>query len=413
MSDPRPTLLVTSNHTITSLWKELSQNYDLCIVGQQAGLAQELGIEGAFPLIKYVTPDINETAINAAYKLSAKLFDAQTSASLASEIEEWIGGDVPEQLTADKMCQWWPAMVGEHVRQEASLIEAMGALMNDRKVVGCLVHEDVTPDMRVMVSYCKTKGVPTIHVPHANCFYMGKQWDIHTESISDYIAASGAYAKDFYARWGHNDTRIRITGSPELDSWYSNNTPSKTEARKVLGIGEADFVIIYASSWGQLTSLRGEFEDEFAHSLKEILATAKEMKATLVVRVHMGEVRGQEEMYLNAMKEAGVNGCATRSFNEYVLRAGDVLVAHGPSNTCTQAAIIGLPSCYFPTQDFEFPFGPIRVDGNLSEAIYSARDKDKNYWNAFAKAMNDPHDCFENGSACERAVDFVREICRD
>ncbi len=413
MSNPRPTLLITSNHTITPLWEGLSKNYDLCIVGQQAGLAQELGIEGAFPLAKYVTPDINETAINAAYKLSAKLFDAQISTSLASEIEEWIGQDAPEQLKADKVAQWWPAMVGEHIRQEASLIEAMGAAMKEHKVVGCLVHEDVTPDMRTMILYCKTKGVPTIHVPHANTFYVGKEWDIHTESISDYITASGNYAKQFYVKWGYDSNHIRCTGMPQLDSWYTNNSPSRIEVRKVLGIDDKDFVIIYATSWGQLTSLRGEFDNEFTRNLKRVLDTTKEMKATLVIKMHPGEGRGQEEMYMNGIKEAGVNGCVTRSYNEYVLRAGDVLCAHSPSNICTQASIIGLPSFYIPTEDFSFPIdGPIACNNNMSECIKDSISRPKSDWDNFAKQMNAVHGDLDNGNSSERICEFVGEICQ-
>lgn len=411
----RPALLITSNHIMTPLWESLSEHYDLCIVGQQAGLAVDLEIKGAVPIQKYATADANETAINAAYKLSAKLFDNHTSASLGQEIEKWVGDDCPPQLRADPIRQWWPAMVGEHVRQQVGLIELLKNTMREHKIVGCLVHEDVMPDMRAMVLFCKTRGIPTIHVPHANCFYTGEQWDIHTESICDYIAASGAYAKDFYMRWGYDGEHIQLVGAPQLDSWYSNHAPTKEEARKVLGIGENDFVIIYASSWGQLTSARGGFESEFAGSFERVLDAASKLKATLVVKMHPGEARGQEDGYLSGLKQAGINGCVTRTYNEYVLRAGNVLIAHGPSNICVQAAIVNLPSCYFPTEGFDFPVigGPIWIDVALLNTMEYIQGLGKSYWDAFAKQMNDVHDCFSNGSACDRAIEFVRRICHD
>ena len=402
----RPTLLITSNHTIQPLWVGLSEFYDLCIVGQQAPLATDMGLEGAFPLVKYVNPDIQEAAINESYRVAAKLHEPEMSGSLVERVS-----GASEQLQRDKVGRWWPAFAGERVRQIAMLIGMIEGLIAERQVAGCIVHEDVTPEMRAMVMFCKARGIPTIHIPHANCFYVGEKWDIHTESIADYIAASGTHAKEFYEKWGYKGA-AKIVGSPQMDKWYGVG-PTRKESREVLGIGENDFVIIFATSWWQLTSARSRFDVEYNESLQQMLKAAKEMKATLVIKMHPGESQGKENFYVEQMKASGVNGCVTHSYNEYVLRAGDVLISHGPSNICVEAAILGLPCGYFPTEDFGFDGGPIAIDGQMDVvgAIETTGRVVAGKWDSFAHRMNDVHDSLDAGTARERTVDFIREVC--
>jgi len=241
---------------------------------------------------------------------------------------------------------------------------------------------------------------------------VGDDWDIHTESISDYIAASGNYSANWYADRGFPRERIKITGMPQWDVGYSINLPSRSEARRVLGVEEDAFLLIYASTWGQLTSLRGGFENEYEHSMREVIEATQELGATLCVKMHPGEAANQEQIYLQIIKDNKVSGFVTRGFNEYVLRAGDILVSHSPSNICCQAAAIGLRSCYFPTEGFEFPFpGPVRVAGtSLTHAIKITQslDWDKT-WEIFARETNDAHPI---GNACERIVEFVRSVCQ-
>ena len=217
--------------------------------------------------------------------------------------------------------------------------------------------------------------------------------------------------RDWYTKWGYDPDRIRITGVPQLDTWYGDNPPSRKEARGVLGIDDDAFLLVYATSWAQLTSSRGGFEDELNDSLRQAYEAARELNAVLCVKMHPGEMQNQEQVYLNAMKDYGITGFVTRQYNEYVLRAADVMLAHGPSNICTAAAIVGLPCAYIPTEDYEFPFpGPVKVGNSATHALRIAMmlDKDKT-WDIFAKTQNDAHPL---GNAKERIVEFVREICQ-
>ena len=100
----------------------------------------------------------------------------------------------------------------------------------------------------------------------------------------------------------------------------------------------------------------------------------------------------------------------TRHYNEYALRAGDVLVSHGPSNICLQSAIIGLPSVYIPTEGHEFPFGVVRYNGDMIEAIRQAQGTPKEEWDRFAHTMNCAH---PEGGAAKRVAEFVKETIGD
>lgn len=398
---------MTAHRNLQHLWPGLNETFSLVLIGQpqEAAIAQDMGID-ASPIGKFVDADVNETATNKAYEFSSRLYNDPLYYWMSSKINNSSG-----YVTPGRLKQWWPAMVGEHIRQQTTMIETLKKVFAEFKPSGCIVHEDVTPDMRALVMFCKARGVPTIHVPHATCFYTGEEWDIHTESISDWIAASGTYSADFYNRWGFPAERITMTGAPQLDSWYIPNPLSRAEARLVLGVKLDDFLMIYATSWGQLTSSRGGFDDEHQRNFDMICNAALELKATLCIKMHPGEAPNQEQMYNEQLHKRGINGFITRAYNEYVLRAGDVMVAHGPSNIGVSSAIIGLPTAYIPTEGFGFPPGPIAVSDSVVEAVAEARTKTKDYWDDFAKQMNEPHNDFENGSACERIVKFVKEVC--
>ena len=435
----RPVIVMSGGWTTQGLWQPLSEHYDICLAHpQMSQQLADMGLPG-FGLQKYGNAEIQETAINVAYEMADKVRHGMGSVN--GVVSEAFGGDVPENLQPEYTNKWWPSMVGEHLRNEAIIVQMLEALVNERKVVGCLVHEDVTPDARTIVLWCKSHGVPTIHVPHANCFYTGDGWDIHTESISDYIAASGEHEREFYTHWEYSkwsqDGRIRLCGVPQLDGWChpEDNKPSRWEARRVLGIilRDADgnpikdvngeeiidmdsFLLIYASSWEQLTNTTGGFAGQMEESLRQAFEAAKELGAILCIKMHPGEAQGTEQVYLNALQQYAIPGFVTRQFNEYVIMAATegkgALLSHGPSNICISAAMVGVPSAYMAVDDFQFPFpGPIAVHpgGNATHAIKMAMQLDKSKtWDLFSKNCND---AWPNGNAKERIVEFVREVC--
>ena len=415
MEEQRPVLLMSGNHTTQSLWKPLAEHFDICLIHtQMSQMMTDMNILGGYGIQKYMSAEVQETAINIAYALAARLHEPDRADELTRHIAEAFNGStIPTNLQSPQVNDWWPGMLGERVKNSMTVIGMLEAAVKDRKVSGCIVHEDVTPDARAIVMFCKAQGIPTIHIPHANDWYVGEKWDIHTECISDYILAAGVYMKDWYTRWGYNPERIRVVGMPQWDSFYGDlGRPGKSESRKALGIKtDEETVLVYASSWAQLTSARGEFNKEFENSLRMMIETAQELPATLIVKMHPGEPANQEQIYLKAIKDNNLEGCVTRMFNQYTLAATDVLVSHGPSNICCHAAAWNVPSCYIPTEDYAFPLpGPVMAGGNATYAARLAMQLDtEKTWGPFAKLSNDAH---PEGNACERIVREVVDICQ-
>lgn len=372
------------------------------------GLAKDTGIDCIY-IGEFASPDVQETAINASYEIASNLIDSarsDKSYNWSNTISDLAESNPAKQLQHETVKKWWPAMIGESVRQRIILIEILKRATEQRTIVGCVVHEDVTPDMRTLVEFCKLRGIPTIHIPHANCFYRGESWDIHTESISDFVAAGGEYMKRFYSKWGFDESKITITGSPSMDSWYTDNPPSRSEARQVLGIGADEFVIVYASSWSQLTSTRSDFDVEHQRDFGLVMDAAKRLKATLCIKMHPGEAQDMEKFYLENLKGNGIRGFVVRQYNEYVLRAGDLLIAQGPSNICVQSVVCGIPTLYIPTEDFAFERGPIMIGENVMDAIAIAKGMTKEYWQEWLDDV-----CAYGGQGTERTTQFIMEKC--
>ncbi len=394
------TLLVTGGPVTQSMWSGLAEKYDLVFMYPQAkGLATDMGIKSR-SLVEFLTPEHHEYADNAAVVMGARV--VQSLPKLQEQIHSII--PVPNQYLDGNLPEWWAGFIHANLRERITQVMAMRALFEKEKPVGLVTHEDVTPECRTMVMFCKARGVPTIHVPHAACHITDKR-DIHRETKCDWIAASGTYERDWFA--GNGASQIRVVGKPDLDWAYDPLLPSKEEARRILGLD--GFVVTYASTWGQTTSLRGGFGEELSNGVTAVLNLCKSRNAKLAIRVHRSEPPQAEGEYERVMREAGVTGFITREHNHLLVRAGDVLVAQGPSNTCILAAIVGTPSCYIQTEGAEYAHAmpPRCAPEGLDKAVNDALAVTD--WTEFVDVYNAAHPL---GNATERAVEMVAEICQ-
>jgi hypothetical protein len=82
-----------------------------------------------------------------------------------------------------------------------------------------IVGDDQGPSyVRTHVLVCQELGIKVINIQH------GVLYDLYplSEPISDYICVWGQYTKNILKRYGVNDEKILITGSPHYDYLYNN-----------------------------------------------------------------------------------------------------------------------------------------------------------------------------------------------
>jgi len=291
-------------------------------------------------------------------------------------------------------------------------VSAMEALAGKVKVAGVVVHEDVAPDTRSMVLWARARGIPSVHVPHASCHLRDDAGpDIHRETRTDWIAASGEYMAQWYTRHGFPRERIRVVGAPQMDALYQQRM-ERDVARRIWNFGQDDRIAVYATTWAQTTGLRGGWKDEHAAGLEAVLRLAKAQDMRLIIKIHPNDAGGVEKNLEDAMKAAGVKGRVARQHNHLALSVADLFIAQGPSNMCIEAAIFGVPACYLMTEGFDYQTSPLpfrsmpeALEGTARMALESRGDP---LWQDFIRFYNDAH---PEANAVERLTEFVREVC--
>lgn len=404
----RPVLIVSGGPITQTLWRPLSARYDLVFLyDQAAAIAREMKINNAQALFEVLDADLREMAANEAALLTGKLVNALPS--IETNINQIYHHQQPAALNSD-LHKWWAGYCQYHIGERVKMVAALKKVSVTREVVGCLTHEDVAPDTRSLVDFCNAHGIPTIHLPHANCHLRDDAGpDIHRETRAQTIIAHGAYMADWYRRQGFTGT-IEVAGNPAFDGLYGDGLPTKREARDVLGIKPDELAIAYAATWGQTTSLRGDAH-EMDDGLAAVLKAAQALKALVLVKVHPHAPLESDQFYAQALEAAKVPGLVTRYHTTYLLRAADALVAQGPSNLCIEAAICGTPPCYITTEGFDFSHESILRSGpdEIEQVIRRTLElKEPVYWEEFIKFYHDVH---PDGNAGERVLEIVERVC--
>ena len=412
MSEPnnqeRKRVLLLYGHPVgQGYWRGLSEHYDLCFVSPQATeYAASIGVP-CINLNGFLNGDVQEHALNVSAQIASKA--VKNSDIIAGRLLSQFNGSAPPEFHSAQ--DWWPGYVLQHAQAIALQSALLTQLSNVREIAGCVVHEDVAPDTRSLVLWCKARGIPTIHVPHAACHLRADGGsDIHRESRSDWILASGEYERDFYVAGGHPMNRIAIVGAPQMDGLYADEVlPAQAEARRVLDI-DNERVICYAGTWSQTTAIRGTGLSEMNDGLHAVIDLTHEWQAVLIIKSHPNG--GDDKVYAQALRDTNTPGLITRHYLSYAVRAADVLVAQGPSNICIEAAILGTPSCYIQSEGFDYAHElPFRSNAEqLSIVAREARDsRGDPAWQDFIRLYNAAH---PEGGAVEAVVEKVIELCQ-
>lgn len=407
---PKPVLVISGGPVTQSLWPGLAEKYDLCFLQPQPSqLAAELALP-AFCIPQLVDDNIREKSNNRMANLTAALVAGMPA--IAEQLVSFLPPTHPPALNS-QFTEWFAGYIAQHLSWEAQYIGVLDLVASQRKIAGCLVHEDVGPDTRLSMLWAKAHALPTIHLPHANCHLLPGVRDIHRETRTDWILAHGDYMREFYAQSGFNPEHIVVVGNPACDALYGS-LPAKSEARAVMankswGDVSKSLWLCYATTWGQTTSLRSGFEKEFEAGCAAVMKLARDMGAVLEILVHRSSDPAVEKFFSDQMRAAGVAGLVTRQHFNYVVRAADAMIAQGPSNMCIEAAIMGVPSCYIQTEGFDYAHAlPYRGPSeDLPEIAFKTLAGGAD-WQDFIAYYNAAH---PHGGATEKALEMVTSLC--
>jgi len=398
----RPTLILSGGHRHRALWEPLAERYQLVFLESSAAAAAESMLDSAS--ILRVEEFLVDEHINAA---KAEAMWQARKVMVALENGLTFDDDV-DGLRQPGLNGWLPTSVYELATASYVRVFAAMSCVEKMNVVGVLVHEDVTPEGRLLAQFGISEDLPTIHVPHANHFLGPGSTDIHCQVTAQYIGASGTHMRDWYMACGVPADRIRLVGAPQWDWLYKEHAlPERGIARKALGKTDDGLVITYGGTWGQDTGVWGNGAADIEAGWQTMLAAAKELGAYLIVKEHPGETPDRDKKYSEEMEAAGVSGAVTRVHNEYALRAADCLVTQGSSNLAVEAAIVGTPAVELYQCSTRYPdYGPRGTWGDgladlVHEAIGAGPLKE------FERAMNYDAD----GGAVDRIVEWVGELC--
>jgi len=322
-----------------------------------------------------------------------------------------VDGTEPERLTSG-IGNWLPGLVLSTLSGIVLDVKALDALCQTVDVRVVVTHEDVSPKFRALVLYASSRGIPAVHVPHANHFGQVRP-DIHDECLCDWILAASPWMRDWYAERGFPKDRIEVVGHPPWDRWADVHF-DKEHARKILHLEQDKPVVLYCTSWPQSTNLVDDHEMLEKASLAVIKA-ARENDWQLVWSLHPGDPQGWEKGYAELCAEHKVPALVIRGHLHYTARAADVCVAVGPSNVLVEAGIADCPPVTVPLRGYGFPDGIPWTAQPTAESLsgvvnYLLRDRSK--WNAARDGFVERYAYRVDGKAAERVAKFVRALCQ-
>lgn len=410
MAEREKVVLLSGGRTTQPLAKSLAER-------AYVGVFDKSSVSMFTPLIDQVLcpengaqPQPRSQATNDTALLAARVVNALPA--LPHRLAVPNAGHVAQLHSVNGVSKWLPGATLTLLSVLAQDVRILQAFFDGMDVRCVVTHEDVTPRFRAMVLYAKIRGVPTVHVPHANHFCHVRP-DIHDECVSDHILAASPWMRDWYVGRGYSREQIKVTGCPNWDRWQEINAKvSKEHARTLLRLAQDRPVVLYCTSWPQMTNLVDD------HTVKDradaaMLEAAKAREWQLVWSLHPGDPPEWQQRYAQMAKEAGVPAVVVRGHLEYTARAADALVALGPSNVVIEAGLAGCPSATIPLRGYGFPGEPPWAAEPTAEGIVETvewmlanRDEWERKRGWFVREFAHSDD----GEATERIVAAVCEI---
>ncbi len=237
------------------------------------------------------------------------------------------------------------------------LSEAFSRLEQEAPIKAIVIHEDVTPSMRLLIALAAQRGIPSLHLPHGievTRLAIPSFDDVVRASL---VAAVGEHGRDFYL--SNPDPRNEpekfvLVGRSEWDDLYGQPLPAPEPLRAKLGLDSQRKVIGFAGSWGHEQSTipyGGLVEERFRSFLRAARRMAHQVQ--VVVRPHPSSKyldNYGEGWYQAIAHEERMSVLVPQVAQEAFLAVSDLIVSLD-STFATVALIVGRPSLSITTQN--------------------------------------------------------------
>lgn len=141
-----------------------------------------------------------------------------------------------------------------------------------------IVHNDVTPLMRMLIAVAERFGVPSLHLPHGIELSRMALENFDDVVRTTWVAPIGEHCRDWFLANPHplnKPEKIVPMGRPEWDDLYRHPLPCREEVCLAMGLEPSRQVVGFAGSWGHdLTTfdMGDELERRFRGVLRAIRA---------------------------------------------------------------------------------------------------------------------------------------------
>ena len=305
----------------------------------------------------------------------------------------------------------------------------------------CILQNDVVPINRTVALWCKVRGVPCLHIPHAiyqNVNRGPAGTDVHDLVTASHLAAAGPYQREWYEErsegWRvesggtelsplstlHSPLLIRETGLPQFDQLIKElKRVSRERAQRLLKVNPFHPVVGYFSTWPQHSNVSG-ISDGWQICYLEFLKAAKRLQkehgVQFIIKLHPGGGEANWTWHVQMAQQVGLRCALTpgayTSHTHLVacMRASDLWLAYGGSNSVIDAAHIeGLRLA--STHGYDGDEAVLRVP-ETAEGMYQAigdalARPAPPVTKLLAKYVGDP-----DGKASERIAQWIGELVK-
>ena len=186
---------------------------------------------------------------------------------------------------------------------------------------------------------------------------------------------------------------------------------SRERAQRLLKMDPKRPVVTYFSTWPQHTNALGihdEWQVSYIEFLKSVGRLQRENGIQVIVKGHPGGGQENWQWHVEAAQQAGVECAVTPTHLSICLRASDLWLAYGGSNTILDAAHVEglrLMTTHAFTDDRAVAKTPMTAKGMYQSIGNSLSKPAPPTVKLLAKYVGDP-----DGKASERIADWCQEL---